>query len=329
MQVRFCEPLTDGSVRSQELEISERKAHAARTAHRRKIANNRKVVHGRALSAILTHPKPKIGPGMYGSSDPFSSLGVKITPQINYILTFMRDVMYPAIYFTSWTMNCSAEPARRLDIAKPSVVSAGSAHRDWSKLLWSLQDEGLGLASLSACASFAPQFRKMMEVDILQMRVRSMSLLRGKLSSQGSSFAKSGQAVLQMFWLFEAEALDDNTEAAVTHGHAFRVAVESCQDEEVIDLQTLLMMLWADTDFAAKGMQRTMLSMDWVTSRLQGLWNMLAPSFSMLELKSDLQLNPAIEAEILVCRAIAPPLQFIATNEVERELIYRMCSVQQ
>lgn len=311
MQVRFCEALTDGSVRSQELEISERKAHAARTAHRRKNANQRRVVHGRSLSSIPTHPNPKIGPGkiMYGSSDPFSSLGVKITPQINYILSFMRDVMYPAIYFTSWTMNCSAEPARKLDIAKPNVVSAGSAHRDWTKLLWSLQDEGLGLASLSACASFVPQFRKMMEVDILQMRSRSMSLLRGKLGDQGSSFAKSGLAVLQMFWLFEAEALDNNIDAAKTHGHAFRVAVESCQDDEAIDLQTLLMILWADTDFAAKAMQRTMLSMDWVTSRLQGLWNMLAPAFSSSELICDLQLNSTIEAEVLVCRAVAPPLQ--------------------
>ena len=300
MQVRFCITTPGTSVRAKELEDSERKAHAARTAYRRKTGRDRKVQF--TVSTIKTKPvvqSPMTDLG--GSSDPFACLGVKITPEINRVLAFMRDVMYPAIYLTPWTQSCSAEPVRKLEVAQPrNVVSAASAHRDWSRMLCSLYDEGLGLACLSACASFVPDFRQTMKSDILQMRARSTSILRQRLLDPSRSYGQSGSALLQMFWLFEAEALDDNVQAARIHGRAFRNAVETCRDQEIIDLGNIVMFLWADTNFAAKTMGRTMLSMDWCIGRLQGLWSLLGGFFPATIPDQDAQLNCAVEADTLV-----------------------------
>jgi hypothetical protein len=303
MQIRFC-ITTDGlSTRDKELEDSERRAHMARAGHRRKDGKQRperKKSSPPQVIQVLDVPEPKNN--IAGSSDPFGTCkGVKITAHVNHILTFMRDVMYPAIYFTPWTKSCSAEPPGKLEIVKPSrVVSAGSAHRDWQRLLWTLQDEGLGMACLAACASFVPQFRKTMKVEIMRMRAQSVSSLRVKLEERSPDAAISGRDLLQMFWLFEAEALDGNVDAALVHGKAFRAAVENCQDKETIDLGNIVMFLWADTNFAAKTMRHTMLSMQWCMQQLEGIWQRLSPLFPAPVSGIDLKLSPSVEAPPLV-----------------------------
>ena len=315
MQIRFCITTNDDSIRTKELENSERRAHAARTAHLRRFSKVRTV---QSSSTTVEGTKSYVelavvaSTSIHGSSDPFSCFEVKITPRINYILTFMRDVMYPAIYHTAWTKSCSTTPGRNFEIAKPSgIVSAGSAYRDWSRMLWTLQDEGLGLACLSACASMVPQFQKTMNIDVLKMRARSTSLLREKLEVQSSSYVSSGRALLHMFWLFEAEALNGNVEAAILHGGAFRVAVEACQEEAPIDIANIVMFLWADTNFAARTMRRTMLGMNWCAARFQGMWDRLEALFPLSASPEAQNLNPAIEATTLVSTCPTPDVYMI------------------
>jgi hypothetical protein len=43
-----------------------------------------------------------------GSSDPFNTRGVAITPFVNEIMTFVRDFVTPGFYFTDFLQECSA-----------------------------------------------------------------------------------------------------------------------------------------------------------------------------------------------------------------------------
>lgn len=299
--------------RDKELEDSERRAHSARISSRRKAQFHSKrnrtstvVYRRRDTYQHQAHFQGKTYKAasplvLLGQSDPFHSNGIRITPQMNIIMSFMRDAFYPALYFNYWSRSCSADAPKVFTITRPgSIISSTAASRDWDKLVWSLHDEGLGLASLAACSAMAPQLRQATSLIALEMQMKSVRLLRERLQREGETFRKSKVAILQIFWLFEAEALRGNQDAAQVHGKALRdVAVDSFETG-VIDLQMLLEILWADTDLAARYMRRTIFSMDWVVKHLSNIWAYIKMKVPLPKQPTHLDVHPTVTDEILV-----------------------------
>ena len=89
-----------------------------------------------------------------GNSDPFDTFAIAVTPGVNSLVAYIRDVAIPSIYFNRILCGYSSgRPTKALDLERSPIISSPSALRNWQQVKYSLNDECAALACLGAYAS--------------------------------------------------------------------------------------------------------------------------------------------------------------------------------
>jgi hypothetical protein len=162
-----------------------------------------------------------IGVAYKDNSDPFQSRAVIVSANINRVVTFIRDVALPSLYFTPYLQHCARGTQGNPSImAKSSVISSTAAARDWKQTVSNLDNEGAALACLAAflCLLSKSTGASASGHDSalsLKMRTKSSALLRDAICQQDGALSIPKPALLHMFWLFRAEAFAGNLDAAL------------------------------------------------------------------------------------------------------------------
>ncbi|OAP64137.1 hypothetical protein AYL99_00109 [Fonsecaea erecta] len=294
--LKFLPPAKrDRPVRERELEEAEIKAHAARISHqKRKWAKLQqqllqkeglqgyaapRVHGGQQPSRRAPAPYREIIFVLHGSSDPFNACPVKITPEVNRILTYTRDVMLPNIF--------SPPFFRRLTVGGPKIVNFENAKKviGGPSFLLSMKgfrdmNEGAALAWL--CGHIpgivrlnSPQSTQQLSTARLKMRAKSLKLLREHLASHAQTSPESMAALrLHIRCLFETECMAGDTMAAKAHADILLRLPDPLTDE-VERAQHLLVMMFDATELACKKLERTVLPFgSWTAKAHARLWAM-------------------------------------------------------
>lgn len=274
------------SRRKHELSVAKVKAHAARISHQRRRertfreyepdveeAEPRPAQHEAHKVVIFASPVL-----LEGCSDPFTGINFKITPRINQILTFARDVCVPASFFSSMFVRLSEGTKfahqQNSILGDSFFISRCAARREWQALVDSLHSELtalsclLGYLSLMAIVTPGIGWIKVLSV---QLRLRATQLLREKTPA----YEKDPEAlVLQVYRFFRAACIEGDIAAVDAHGRMLRSLLESGTG---FTYQILIQALLSDGDFATKHARRCIFDVSqgsWCLNTLQKLWIM-------------------------------------------------------
>jgi hypothetical protein len=239
-----------------------------------------------------------------GNSDPFGVLAVKITPQINKAISFLRDSFVPSLYFTPFFGRCSEGiTAKGPSLEKSKFISYQFAMRTWDTIRLGLCDEVTATASLTTgLALLTRSMPGAVEKDyifVLKMQTQAYKLVRERLKMKRIDENEKKRLVLQLYWLFRADCILGNIMAAVKHGKALQCLLRD--SNIVMDHIFISYLVGSDTEIAAKTMQRTVLDIDyWIPSLFithWPIWESLLP-----EIPSDYieAVDPIIDTEPLL-----------------------------
>jgi len=259
----------------------------------------------RANEVALQPSEPAL---LCGNSDPFTTTPLVVTPELNRVLTFMRDAILPAIYSTEILRQWSANVSSPINLlAQPRIISFQAAYGDWKQQVLCLHDEGMALAGLSAWCDLLP------ELDVSQtlvpssslrsslMRARSCALLAKRLQTEQDLRSLEKDSVLHIFWLFRSEAISGSKEAARVHGDQLRVIIKHAWANDVISIQSLIQFLFVDVDLATACMAKTMFDVEgWFFEVLQPLWLKAKSVLPPIDPQVYLGLSTTVEIEVLV-----------------------------
>jgi hypothetical protein len=241
-----------------------------------------------------------------GDADPFSTAGITITPQINRILTFARDVCLPAFYFVDSLRDSSISADVNKDVANSSGwISSPAAKMGWQQVVDALGDKCTALACLStylalmAICNINPA--KATEAS-LKMRAGSSALLRQKLlhhESQPTDRKAHQELLWQVFWHFYAEFFAGNMAAAQVHGKMLRQSCENAEEGLITD-HFLDSVIFVDSHMAAKYMVPPVLDVShWVPNIYASTWDKVDSSVAEITGERGEGLHPCMDCVIL------------------------------
>lgn len=193
-----------------------------------------------------------------GSSDPFDTRAIAITPFVNEIMIFVRDFVTPGFYFTDFLQECSSTRPKQRQLSSTDWVSATAAQQSWRTLVTGLDDRCTALACLSTYLTIMTVFKQnaaRIFTMIIQLKTESTSLLRSTLES-GKEMSSDRTVLLRVFWHFCAESVVRNKAAAQIHGTMLRSLIDQAGKTDPISEQFMLQILFHDTDLAVKTMTR-------------------------------------------------------------------------
>ncbi|OQU97291.1 hypothetical protein CLAIMM_03243 [Cladophialophora immunda] len=197
-----------------------------------------------------------------GNSDPFRCFAIEITPELNRILTFTRDVALRAHYSPLAVRRMSSGMAGNFE--QPYILGG------WADIAASLRDEGTALARLTTYSQYLSHCvpnPKEMRMLVLQMRKRSLQLLREKLErhTDSSSVEEKNNLKRHIFSLFDAECFCGNTQAAIVHGVTLQKLIN---ESNTFDAPMAQRLLYIICHSAATSGQRTVPSVGkWISER--------------------------------------------------------------
>ena len=229
-----------------------------------------------------SHAQPHINMDLAlqrGNSDPFSAAGIVITPQVNHVLTFARDVCLPAFYLLDSLRDSSVTAEMNCDVtASSGWISSPAAQLGWQQVVDALSDKCTALACLSTYLALMSICRinsaKATESS-LKMRAGSSALLRQRLlrsESQKMDVDSHRGLLWQVFWHFYAEFFSGNMIAAQVHGKMLRQWCETAEEGVITD-HFLDSVMFVDSHMAAKYMTRPVLDVElWVPTVFAPTW---------------------------------------------------------
>ncbi|KIX95046.1 uncharacterized protein Z520_09356 [Fonsecaea multimorphosa CBS 102226] len=256
-----------GSPRQKHLDSARARAHAARVSHDRRRSDSR-------LPSPPQSPKLDFKgesgdeerlltvAAFEGNSDPFRCAAIEITPELNRILTFTREVGLRAHFSPLAVRKISREIAGNFE--QPYVLGA------WADIAASLRDEGTALARLVTYSSYLCRClpnAKETRILVHQMRKRSLQLLREKVERHTNSSSIEDKTALQhhIYALFDAECFCGNTEAAIVHGTALQKLIN---ESNTFDAPMAQRLLYITCHSAATSGQRILPSIGkWIIER--------------------------------------------------------------
>jgi hypothetical protein len=266
----------------------------------------------------VSHERPYRSPSPLailkkGSSDPFNTRGVAITPFVNEIMTFVRDFVTPGFYFTEFLQECSATRPKQRQLDSTDWVSATAAQQSWQSLVWGLDDRCTALACLSTYLTIMTVFKQNTApilAMIIQMKTESTALLRRTLESR-VEIPSEKTNLSRVFWHFCAESVVRDKAAARIHGTMLRSLFEQASRRGLISEQFILQVLFFDTDLAVKTMTRPVFDPEhWIPSFFERNWSTAAPSLPVSVLDCESGLDESIATQPL-CDVFALNRQLI------------------
>lgn len=301
------------STRQNELVKAEVRAQTARQIHQRRKEkkNQEQLAHTPSTKARCSASASydalrrtnQLLPSLCGSSDPFQSFPIGITPEINHVVTIARDVLVPNLWIPSYV--------RRLSFGISKTISQERAQFSIAGPCISLDidqfrhgNEGVASAWLSGHMAFLNNLGyRLPEHDIstmeLRLRTRSLELLRKELSMDTEVHQVDlSLAIEHIMLLFQADCKRRDSKAASVHGPILMSLIEKVTDNTRI-LQLMIVFMFGNTDLAAMTVARPVINLSTgLTEILSRFWA-LASSLVNSNENSDLEIHPTIENHTL------------------------------
>ena len=241
------------------------------------------VLEARALSRYLK-----------GNSDPFECYAITITPRMNQALTFMRDVVFPALPYTPFY--------RRVYRVPPG----GLASQGFEFATASLRDEGVGLAciashviGLSAFLQPSPEF------DATQlaraMTLKSTKILRKNLmmNESDSDVITDTTLIHHVFWLCRASIDFDDLEAFEFHAKTLTRSVAKGFQDGIVEPFIVIQAASLDIYIAVKYMRRTFFDYEWFGKAFNKYWLAVEPHLPPVPAAIVTKLHPCVKNKML------------------------------
>lgn len=191
-----------------------------------------------------------------GNSDAFNSTAMRITPEMNDIMVFLKGYFLPASYGTE----------------SPAWIRPFGADKEWDDSVACLNDQCSGLAFVLTYATIIARLSQSREntVKLLTLKRESFSTLQYRLSRSRSG---DNNVLTCVLFLFAAETFAGNLFEAIFHGKTLRKLLEQKADREgaaSIEPGFLTRAIWYDVHLAESQMVRTIFDVDgWVTDMLE------------------------------------------------------------
>jgi len=278
---------TNRSVRQNELVKSGVRAHTARLIHQRRKANQhqQKPQQPLAINALPASTglyknllkKSKVGASFAGSSDPFHSFPIEITPEINNIISLARDVLLPSLYIPSFIRRLSFGVSKDISFSRAQFSIAGSAvSADLNQ--FKNANKGVAAAWLSGHIAFLANLGYKLadhDISLLELKLRQTSLqsLRGNLvNDPGEDQHALTLAIQHIMLLFQSDCKRRDTEAASVHGPILVGLVGKLQDNTDI-IQHLIVMMFGYAELAVTTLSRPVITLNFdMMKRLTDFW---------------------------------------------------------
>lgn len=213
-----------------------------------------------------------------GSSDPFAAQSIVITPKINQLIAFIRDSYIPALYVTPFMRTFSQECPKYTTIENISTALGGTeAMKNWNHLRRTLSSDGGASAWVASWIPCILPFVDKSELREwcltgLKMRAHSIQILRERLSTGSVTHQLGLPVLLHIMYLFRADCVMGDTQAATIHARMLRPLIEEMEDPYQ-QAELLVIVLYNDQEMQMAKLQRTLFDpISWVPDRLTDFW---------------------------------------------------------
>ncbi|KIW68617.1 hypothetical protein PV04_04551 [Phialophora macrospora] len=234
-----------------------------------------------------------------GNSDPFSSFSFAITARVNEVITFIRDIQLPTLYYSPYFREATRFPSTRADVTQSPMgwISTPAAVQSWKHIVQGLHDQCTALACLStylammvACGIKQSGYMKYS----LELRNKSSRMLRQSISRTDPAISGPlAQVTLlqQVFWHFYAEASARNLHAAVVHGRMLRKLMDD--HPEAVTPHFFMLAMFVDIHLSSTHRRRLLFEYATFGPRVyQGMWGGVDPYIHMLVGKETIPASP-------------------------------------
>lgn len=286
--------------RDSEYDDARAKSHAARVGHQRRISRKKVKqeldddylpVNWQSIKSEddditdeyreFVHGFPAAIQNLKGSCDPFNATAVQITPRINQIIIFIRDVAIPAAYFNNMFAGLT-KGVRNSDLSvlkENAVISRSGAQKAWNAIIDSLDDELTALSRImgysSLLATLSPEIRWTKAFQNC-MRGRALRLLSEALGDEKQNIESNPKYQQIIYGLFQAACIESDLKAVQTHGAMLRKLFEKGFCTPHLIIQALMF----DGDFATKHDRRCVLDVDfWYPRVFTPIWSVTKAYF--------------------------------------------------
>ncbi|OAP60315.1 hypothetical protein AYL99_05317 [Fonsecaea erecta] len=221
---------------------------------------------------------------LHGNSDPFNAYPVFISPRVNDILRFYRDIVIPSQYHTSvdgWT-------------------TFEAAKEDWRDVVNSLYEKGGALGFLARWAQVASNVAENSELAVQSLRFRSQSTsILLKKMQQGSGLV-SKSSYWHIIALYMAEAQAGNADGAWLHVTMLSRALKHESQHGQVDITSLRSFMYNEACACCMFLRKPVLDYDrWIPEVFEVPWAEGRKGLQALQLSFSISLDPSIEDNFL------------------------------
>lgn len=225
-----------------------------------------------------------------GNSDPFETQAVAITPEVNELITFFRDLVIPSIYHTG----------------PDGWKTSQTANAHWQSAVQGLGDKGGALGFLARYAQVAAITGgdKRMGTEALRYTSKSTSVLRERLEHSTTMVQQANPLSQKVYWqinmLWGTEILFRNVDAAVTHGKMLRRILEKQSMNKQLDATFLRYVLYNDSHLICSFMIRSVFDYDsWIPEQYKTMEAAATAEMPNLDEVHAQVIDPSVESDFL------------------------------
>jgi hypothetical protein len=239
--------------------------HAAPRPPRRKVNPDSRIIRTSSVEDEDTRlvPVPTI---LNGNSDPFAQLAIAVTPLVNSVITFMREALYPNLYFNPFFRRMYGDSHGPINVLQESSwLPAQMARQGWNFSRGSLSTEGPALACIASflnnmAALMSDQAREETYDKALMLTTKSSRLLRESLDKKPRQpdqglLHRDPTLITHVYWLFRAAVHSNNRTSATVHGKILAQTMINGFDDGAVDLLQIIQATIDDVDDAAMHMR--------------------------------------------------------------------------
>ena len=210
-----------------------------------------------------------------GSSDPFNCLShLKITPQIQRLITFIREKYLATLYIPPMAMRMSGLKSFNVqNLNDQSVLGARQLQGDLDRALGLPRiAPGWLTCHLSGAMQMYPSIvNDDTKLILTHCRAESYRLLREDLASEEGLKATNIPLLIQIVYMFKAGLMENHPEDARVHAWALRMIAE-IEDKQLAGT-LFLQILHNDVEFSVQNMRPTLLDFSgWVRGKMGPCW---------------------------------------------------------
>jgi hypothetical protein len=225
-----------------------------------------------------------------GGSDPFDTHAIAVTPEVNELITFFRDMVIPNIYHTG----------------PQGWKTSKTANSHWQSAVQGLGDEGGALGFLARYAHVAAITNKDKRWTTRAFRYTSQStgVLRERLNDSTALAQKASPLSQQVYWqinmLWGTEILSRNFDAAIIHGRMLRTLLEKQATHKQLDTTFLRYVLYNDSHLIASYMVRSVFDYDhWIPEQYKVMAEMAAAEMPNFDDVHAEEIDASVESDFL------------------------------